>query len=172
MITKRLYTSSDELERFLAAAALRGFENNSNLDVMKWDWCIDVGGAWFGTYDASGSMVSISGIHPFEDGYRALFRGAQLESRPIGINKYHMQSYCFHSQLPYQIQFSKRYRPIYITTNPSNDASGMMIRIDKTFELLERLDMVKFVGKSDIFAVPQNVWQLNVDRYTEIRARF
>ena len=172
MITRRISEPSVELQRFLDESTLRGFDNNATLDAMKWDWCLENGGAWYATYRADDSIVSVSGIHPFSDGYRALFRGAQLEPRPIGINKYHMQSHCFHSQLPLQIAFAKHYMPIYITTNVDNDASGMMTRINRTFMLLETLGLVEHKELTKLGNTLQNVWQLDVEKYLSIRAKF
>lgn len=171
--TKQLdlaFATLPQMTKFLDECDTRGFMNNNTLAAMKYDWCIDEGGAWFGTFD-NNRLVSLSGIHPFKDGYRVLLRGAQLESNHIGLNKYHMQSYCFHSQLPLQIEFADDY-PVYITTNTLHDASGKMGRINKTFELLEKVGLVSYVSTEEIYYVEQNIWKLNKDRYLEVRANF
>lgn len=170
--TMRIFEPNDAVMLYLQRCSDRGFGNNSDLVTMKWQWCMDNGGAWYASFKPDGSIVSMSGIHPFDDGYRALFRGAQLESRPVGINKYHMQSYCFHSQLPYQIAFAKRIKPIYITTNVYRDVSGKMKRMDDAFRIFDKLGLVSFVEQRDIFNAVQNIWRLNVDRYTDIRRRW
>lgn len=171
MTTVQLNTATPELHAFLAACDKKGFANNNSLAAIKWEWCMETGGAWFATYKDDGSIVSVSGVHPFEDGYRALFRGAQLEPRLSGINKYHMQSYCFHSQLPHQISFVGNL-PLYITTNVENDASGKMIRINNTFQLLEKIGLVSLVEQAPVFYVVQNIWKLNVEVYNHVRHRF
>ncbi len=141
---------------------------------MKFDWCIAEGGAWFATYE-NNKIISVSGIHPWLNGWRVLFRGAQTKARNSGLSKHHMQSYCFHSQMPLQIEYAKereRYPEdlcIYITTNTETDQSGKMLRINKTFNLLERTGLVKNMGRAEAYHVIQNVWLLDVEKYTEIR---
>jgi len=144
-----------------------GYKNNTSLLSMKYEWCIDIGGAWFATYDEN-RIISLSGVHPFEDGYRALFRGAQLQTRPCGLNRYHMQSYCFADQLPLQIEFAGD-NPIYITTNINNDASGKMNAVDKIFHRLVDYKIVDFVARKVVYYTDQNIWKLNVERYKSKR---
>jgi DNA-binding transcriptional regulator YhcF (GntR family) len=168
-ITKQIFEVNTQLEEFISQCDQLGFKNNNSLKSMKFDWCKDQGGAWFATF-VNNEMISISGIHLFEDGYRALFRGAQLYSRDIGLNRYHMQSYCFSEQLPLQIDFAKE-KPIYITTNIDNDASGRMNAVNKMFYHLARYEIVEFVREDEIFYVQQNIWKLNTERYNEIRYR-
>ena len=89
-----------------------------------------------------------------------------------------MQSYCFHSQLPLQIDWVMRQSVnpnneyIYITTNTENDASGKMTRINKTFFHLEKQNLVKHRGVSEVYNVDQTVWELNIEKYNEIRKRY
>lgn len=167
--TKRIYDADKSLNDFISSCDELGYKNNNSLKAIKWDWCLE-NGAWFATFENT-RMVSLSGIHTFKDGYRALFRGAQLYPRQIGINKYHMQSYCFHSQLPHQIAYADS-KPIYITTNFENDASGKMIRIDRTFRLLEKTGLVEYVSTEEVFYVQQNIWRLNVECYNTIRKNY
>lgn len=168
MHTIRLTCETPELINFINQCKNKGYKNNDSLKAMKFQWCLDNGGAWYATFNAQSEMISISGIHPFKDGYRVLFRGVQLYPREIGLNKYHMQSHCFYYQLPHQIDFAKD-APLYITTNVINDASGKMTRIDKTFHHLQRVGLVKHVAQEDIFNTLQNVWQLNVEKYNAVR---
>lgn len=175
--TKQLTVVDDTLYRFLQQCGEHGYKNNDTLESLKFDWCIDIGGAWFATYKDN-EIISLSGIHPWANGWRALFRGVQIEARPIGLNRHHMQSYCFYSQLPLQMKFafgntidiSNDF--VYITTNTETDASGKMTRINKTFYHLERLGLVKNLGEHEIYNVNQNTWILNIDTYNEIRNRY
>ena len=41
---------------FIAQCKLFGYENNSSLKAMKWDWCLEQGGMWYGTEDFTGSL--------------------------------------------------------------------------------------------------------------------
>lgn len=167
--TKRLYTPDDSVMDYISECENRGFKNNSSLKAMKWDWCLE-NGAWYGT-SVNDKLVSISGIHKFEDGYRGLFRGAQLETRPINsLTRYQMQSYCISEQLPKQIEFAGGHA-LYITTNVSNDASGRMNRIHRSFSVMAKGGMVEYMGDSEIFHTWQSIWRLNIDRYFEIRKR-
>jgi hypothetical protein len=172
MITKEIATCSPELINFIKQCVDRDYKNNISLKHMKFEWCIDQGGQWYATYDTNGEIISVSGIHPFKDGYRALFRGAQLQTRPIkGLSRYQMQSWGIYDHLPLQIQFANG-KPIYITTNVSNDESGRMNRIHKSFAVMAKGDMVEYVGDEELFYVQQSVWKLNKDKYFEIRSRY
>ena len=168
MYTTNISHETSELLTFIDKCNTLYYKNNNSLKSMKFHWCLDNGGAWYATYDNNNEIISISGIHPFMDGYRALFRGVQFYSRDIGLSKHHMQSHCFYSQLPYQINFANNL-PIYITTNVENDASGKMIRIDKTFHHLHRVGLVDHVSQENIFNTLQNVWKLNVEKYSAVR---
>ena len=73
---------------------------------LRWEWCLEKG-MWYATYTED-KIISLTGIHPFKDGYRALYRGAQLSPRPVkGLNRYQMQSWGIYAHLPLQIEFAK-----------------------------------------------------------------
>lgn len=167
---ERLHELNMETVRFVRRCKDLGFMNNGTLAAMKWHWCLANGGAWYASYK-DGEIISMSGIHPFKDGYRALFRGAQLEPRSVGLNRYHMQSHCFHGHLPYQIDLANG-KPVYITTNTDTDASGKMSMINRLFTRLAESRMVTFIGAEDVYNAVQNVWLLDVDMYTQVRSRF
>jgi hypothetical protein len=165
--TNQLTQVTPALEDFIAQCTLLGYKNNSSLKELRWDWCLE-GGMWYATYNDD-KIISLTGIHPFKDGYRALYRGAQLWSRPMkGLNRYQMQSWGIYDHLPLQIEFAKG-KPLYITTNINKDNSGRMNRIHKSFTAMEKGGMVSYVGDEQIFNAIQSVWKLNVDRYFEIR---
>lgn len=168
--TEELTEVTPALEDFIAQCTLFGYKNNSSLKELRWDWCLE-GGMWYATYTGN-TIVSLTGIHPFKDGYRALYRGAQLWSRPMkGLNRYQMQSWGIYDHLPLQIEFAKG-KPLYITTNINKDNSGRMNRIHKSFTAMEKGGMVSYVGDEQIFNAMQSVWQLNTDRYFEIRSLY
>jgi len=172
MISTRKITNDavDDVVVFANKCSQRGFMNNADLKVMKWEWCLE-NGAWFATYKDN-NIISITGVHKFKDGYRALFRGAQLETRPVaGLNRYQMQSYGMCDHLPLQIEFANGL-PVYITTNITNDESGRMNRIHKSFSVMAKSDMLTHIGDEEVFYVQQSIWQVNVDRYFEIRSRY
>lgn len=160
-----------DIEVFLSKCADKGYNNNKSLQTIKFDWCINEGGCWWATYKNK-EIISLSGIHPFKDGYRALFRGAQLESRPYApINKYQMQIWGMYAHLPMQIEWAKWQgnNNIYITTNVYNDASGTMNRMHKSFNALEKSGVVEYCGDEEIFYTQQSVWKVNIEKYFEVR---
>ena len=126
-------------------------------------------GGW-GTYN-NNRLVAISGIHPFKDGYRALFRGAQIELKQLdGLSKYQKQNYGFNDHLPLQIEWADNPN-IYITTSPydDNDRSGKMSRIHRSAIVLEKQGVLTYVNEEEVFYVPQVIWKLDQKRYYEIR---
>lgn len=167
METLELTSVTPALQKFIKQCDARGYKNNNSLTAMKFEWCLHTGGMWHATYKDN-DIISLSGVHPFEDGYRALFRGAQLESRPAGLNKHHMSSWCFYAQLPHQIEWANG-KPLYVTTNVNNDASGKMNKINKLFGLLEKQNIVEHTGQDEVFFTLQNIWRINVDEYLRVR---
>lgn len=167
--TEELKQVTPALEDFIEQCTLLGWKNNSSLKELRWEWCLE-GGMWYATYNDD-KIISLTGIHPFKDGYRALYRGAQLSPRPIkGLNRYQMQSWGIYDHLPLQIEFAKG-KPLYITTNIDKDNSGRMNRIHKSFTAMAKGGMVDYIDDEKIFNALQSVWKLNVNRYFEIRNR-
>jgi len=157
------------LTNFLKLCKHMGFGNNESLTALKWQWLLDEGGSWWVT-TLNDNIISLSGVHPFKDGYRALYRGVQTFQRPAGLNKYHMSSYPFAEQLPKQIEWAQiksndNEVPIYITTNIDNDASGKMLRINRVFKILEKQKIVDFMGEESVYYTKQSVWKLNKKEY-------
>lgn len=167
--TEELKQVTPALEDFIEQCTLLGWKNNSSLKELRWEWCLE-SGMWYATYN-DGKIISLTGIHPFKDGYRALYRGAQLSPRPIkGLSRYQMQSWGIYDHLPLQIEFAKG-KPLYITTNIDKDNSGRMNRIHKSFTAMAKGGMVDYIDDEKIFNALQSVWKLNVNRYFEIRNR-
>tara|TARA_B100000085_G_scaffold70905_1_gene63562 strand:- start:1215 stop:1739 length:525 start_codon:yes stop_codon:yes gene_type:complete len=168
--TEELKQVTPALEDFIEQCTLLGWKNNSSLKELRWEWCLE-GGMWYATYNDD-KIISLTGIHPFKDGYRALYRGAQLSPRPIkGLSRYQMQSWGIYDHLPLQIEFAKG-KPLYITTNIDKDNSGRMNRIHKSFTAMAKGGMVDYIDDEKIFNALQSVWKLNVNRYFEIRNRY
>lgn len=171
MITKELTHASEELLQFISQCESLNYKNNDSLVSMKFYWCLAEGGMWHATTDDTGKIFSVSGIHPFKDGYRALFRGAQLEPRPVkGLNRNMMQSWGMYDQMPLQISYANG-KPIYITTNVNHDASGRMNRIHNSCKTMAKSGMLDYIGDEELFNTQQSIWQVNVDTYSIIRKR-
>ena len=157
--TKQLYEVTSELTTFIDECDKLGFKNNNSLKEMKWQRTLDEGGCWFATF-VDDQIVGLSGIHPFKDGWRALFRGAQLYSIPGGLSKNHMNCWMFYYHLPLVIDLVKN-DPVYITTNTENDASGYMTKVDKLYKILCKKRIVDHVSFEFLNGVDQNIWKLN-----------
>jgi len=147
-----------------------GYMNNSSLDAMKYDWCLKTGGEWWAYY-RNNKIVSMAGAHPFEDGFRFLFRGAQLETARNSLSKTHMTSIPWSIIMPEQIAWASGVltedTPAYITTNIEHDASGKMNRTHRVLQLLEKQGIVKYIYDKDVFNTLQSIWRLNVGAYYE-----
>lgn len=167
--TESIIHATDELTAFVDKCNMLGYKNNNSLKAMKFDWCLEQGGAWYGSYH-NGRLVGISGVHPFHDGYRVLFRGAQLYSIPGGLSKLHMNCWMWRDHLPMAIkQFDES---LYITTNTENDASGKMLKLNRLYcNHLAPEGLVEHCGEREIFYTMQNVWKLNKDVFLETRQR-
>ena len=162
--TIRLTKPDAALIRFLNRCDEKGFLNNNTFKHMRFGWCMDQGGAWWAT-QISNEIVAVSGVHPFDDGYRVLFRGAQTSLRPFsGLNKLQKQNYCFVDHLPLQIEFANGL-PVYVTTNSKNDNSGKMGRMNRAAQILADLGVLEYCYEADIYNVRQSVWRVNVDNY-------
>jgi len=167
--TQILKQDSKDLQDFMQSCDNLGYYNNNSLQAMKFTWCLGLGGNWFVTYDKD-KIVGISGVHPWKNGIRALFRGAQLYSIPGGLSKFHMNCWMFRYHLPLVIDMYPD-KPIYITTNTETDASGKMLKLNKLYFYLEKCNMVEHSGEQEVMGVMQNVWRLNKQKYLDIRSR-
>lgn len=159
------------VEKFLKKCSDLNYKNNVSLESIKWDWCLKEG-SWWATYNSNNEIISISGMHPFKDGYRTLFRGAQTETRLVkGLNRYQFQSWPMYAHLPMQIEWARWQGKdkIYITTNVINDASGRMNRIHNSFAPLHKAGVVDYLGDEEIFFTQQSVWLVNIEKYFEKR---
>ena len=159
-----------DIELFCQDCEVLGYNNNSSLKAMKYEWCLNEGGGWWGTYN-QGKIVSIAGCHPFWDGYRFLFRGAQTMSAQTGLSKTHMTSIPWRIIMPEQISWTSgvitEENPAYITTNIEHDESGKMNRTHRVLKLLSKQSVVEYVADDNIFHVQQSVWRLNIGKYFE-----
>jgi hypothetical protein len=157
-----------DIQEFCTHCDQLGYNNNSTLSTMKWQWCLDHGGAWWAAYSAE-RIVSMAGAHPFRDGYRLVFRGAQTQSNQTGLSKHHMSSIPWAVLMPEQIAWCSGVAtgdtPGYITTNVSNDASGKMNRTHLVLNLLAKQKIVKYVGTEVVYGAKQSIWTLNVGAY-------
>lgn len=153
------------------------FSNNTSLDKMKWEWCLEVG-AWTVAIDNE-KIVSIAGVHPLpevsEHAYRCLFRGAQLPGYTLGtgrdIFKTGIQlSYLLDLQIGWAMEKDIN-ADLYISTN-INDDGGKSQRMNNTImPLLAKRGIWELDRQMELYNVPQNLWRINVLTYMEERNR-
>ena len=170
------------LKEFCLKCLFQGYSNNSSIDTMRLEWCLDEGGQFFLTY-LDDILISVSGCHPLPqagpDCYRVLFRGATLpEYQNLFkiVSKTHMSSIPFFSHLPLQVEWakSKGYTTPVVTTNWNNpDGIESMSHSHRVFQLLARQGLVNcLVEKLELFHTAQSVWAVNLDRYSQARTQF
>lgn len=182
-LTTVLYSDihKPSLEKFCKLCQEQGYKNNQSLDAIKLEWCLDQGGQFFLTY-IDDIIVSISGCHPLpeisKDTYRILFRGATLHQyqNHLGImSKTHMTSIPFYTHIPLAINWTNLLgnKQLVITTNWDNSNVVSMNKSHKVLGLLAKQGIVDcLIEKTELFYTEQTVWQLNKDRYTEVRNQF
>ena len=162
MKTIELDYPTQKLVDFTKKCNEKGFSNNSSLDKLKFDWCLDNGGMWYVTI-VNDEYISMSGIHLFLDGYRCLFRSVQLEGiKNVGLNM-QSTSYCWSQQLPLQIKYSGN-RPIYITSNIGKNTPVHMLKIDKILSIMQKYEKVQLIKTEIINGVEQNLWLVNKNK--------
>lgn len=155
----------------------QNFSNNTSLDKMKWEWCLEVGTWTVATDDEK--IVSIAGIHPLpevsEHAYRCLFRGAQLPGYTLGTGR---DIFKTGIQLSYLLDLQIRWAmekninaDLYISTN-INDDGGKSQRMNNTImPLLAKRGIWELDRQMELYNVPQNLWRINVLTYMEERNR-
>lgn len=155
----------------------QNFSNNTTLDKMKWDWCLEVG-AWTIATDNE-KIVSIAGVHPLPEvntnAYRCLFRGAQLPGYTLGtgrdIFKTGIQlSYLLDFQIGWAVEKNLN-AELYISTNINNDGGKSKRMNDTMMPLLAKRGIWELDRQMELYNVPQNLWRINVYTYMEERNR-
>jgi hypothetical protein len=149
----------------------RGFYNNVNPDVMKFDWCIREGGGWWAS-EVNDEIVAVSGIHPFRDGWRIMFRCAQLKQKSgiANLNRLHKQSRPWVDHVPLQMEYIGKDCPLYCTEveRKEDDMSGKMMAAARAVELLSKRGIMEYIDTSIIYNTLQAVWKINTERYFEV----
>ena len=161
----------DQVKKFCLSCDELGYGNNNSLKAMKFEWCKEIGEFWGAWYKEQ--LIAVAGAHPLpeigQNAVRVLFRGCQLYSPYQGLNASHMNSVPMRDILPLQIEMYKD-NDLYITTNINYDASGHMHRTHRVMQLLAKKGIVDLHTEStELFYSEQSVWQLNKERYDEVR---
>jgi hypothetical protein len=132
------------VDQFCQACAKLNYMNNASLEAMKWDWEEVI---WYGHY--TDRFVSLSGIHPFANGYRVCFRGATLP----GISNFILNKY-------QAIQGMKDLgeNNYYVTTNVDADGTDGP-RLSHALKK-GKIWKANLVAIEDVFNVKQEIWKL------------
>jgi len=172
-ITFRFATKEDEplVEQFCNS---QNFSNNTSLKKMKWDWCLETG-AWTIAID-NDKIVSIAGIHPLPEvdnsSYRCLFRGAQLPGYTLGTGRDIFKTGIHLAHLlPMQLSWAPANSKFYISTNINNDGGKSQRMNNVMMPLLAKRGIWHLERSMDLYYVPQNLWRINIRKYTEERNR-
>ena len=152
----------------------QNYSNNISLEKMKWEWCP----FWCAAFD-NDKIVSIAGAHKLPEvspnAFRLLFRGAQLPGYALGQGRDIFKSGIQLSYLlPLQITWATRQDPnaeLYISTNINNDGGKSQRMNNIIMPLLAKRGIWELDQEMELYNVPQNLWRINVLKYTEERNR-
>ena len=109
-----------QLEVFCKEAEKLGYENNSSLKAMKYDWCKERGEYFCAI--KNGKIVAVAGCHPLpevnENAWRILFRGCELPQNDSfrGLGKGDWNSITQREVIPKFIEYCPS-NELYLTTN-------------------------------------------------------
>jgi len=175
------FATANDKDKVLKFCNSQDFSNNTSLEKMKWQWCLDTG-AWTVAIENSGhdyysKIISIAGIHPLpevsENAYRCLFRGAQLPGYTLGTGRDIFKTGIQLSQLlNLQIKWALEQNPkaeLYISTNINDDGGKSKRMNDIMMPLLAKRGIWTLEKEIMLYNVPQNLWRIDVKKYTEVR---
>ena len=161
------------LEIFCQQAKDIGYENNTSLEAMKFNWCNDWG-KWFCAIK-NNKIIAVGGCHPLPevspDAWRILFRGCELPNKDThkGLSRYNWYSITWREFIPQFIKWCPS-KELYITTNIDNEHSnGKATRNHKLMGLLAKQNILDKHNDMVLYYTEQTVWKLNISEYTRRR---
>ena len=116
-----------KLRAFCQKAKELGYQNNSSLEAMKFDWCQELG-KWFCAMEDD-NIVAVAGCHPLPEisptAWRIMFRGCELPQTDKfkGLGKGDWNSITQREMIPKFINYCPTDK-IYITTNIDHEHSN------------------------------------------------
>lgn len=169
-------TDLPQIEKFCVECKNLGYENNSSLELMKFNNAV-----FFGAF-LDDKLFSLAGLHKFpeinEYAYRCLFRGAQLPgytpewSMDIFNSGIHFSQFIY-MQIKHVQEFDSN-AEFYITTNIDNKNAGASSRLHKI--MMPRLAKKGYWDLYNdnilLYNVQQSVWRINVDKYMSDRDKW
>ena len=131
-----------QLEVFCKQAEKLGYQNNSSLKAMKYNWCKERGEYFCAIVNET--IVAVAGCHPLpevgENAWRILFRGCELPQNDtfLGLGKGDWNSITQREIIPKFIEYCPT-DELYITTNTHHEHSnGKAARNHKLMGLLAK----------------------------------
>ena len=162
-----------KLRSFCQKAEALGYENNSSLDAMKFDWCQEIG-KWLCAIE-NDEIIAVAGCHPLpevsKNAWRIMFRGCELPKKDNfkGLGKGDWNSITQREMIPYFINYCPT-KEIYITTNIDNEHSnGKASRNHRLMGLLAKQGILDWHSNITLYYPEQTVWKLNIEEYTRRR---
>ena len=163
-----------QLEIFCKEAENLGYENNSSLKAMKYDWCKEHG-EYFCAITKE-KIVAVAGCHPLpevdENAWRILFRGCELPQNDTfkGLGKGDWNSITQREVIPKFIEYCPS-NELYLTTNIHHEHSnGKSARNHKLMGLLAKQKILDKHSEMMLYYTKQAVWKLNINEYNRRRS--
>lgn len=164
-----------KLEIFCKEAKKLGYENNSSLKAMKFDWCKDQGEYFCAIKDDN--IVAVAGCHPLlevsTNAWRILFRGCELPQTDTfrGLGKGDWNSITQREMIPRFIEWCPS-NELYLTTNIHHEHSnGKAARNHRLMGLLAKQKILDKHSDIVLYYTEQTVWRLNIEEYSARRSR-
>jgi|TARA_X000000950_G_scaffold279359_1_gene372000 hypothetical protein len=162
-----------QLEVFCKQAEKLGYQNNSSLKAMKYDWCKERGEYFCAIVNET--IVAVAGCHPLpevgENAWRILFRGCELPQNDtfLGLGKGDWNSITQREIIPKFIEYCPT-DELYITTNTHHEHSnGKAARNHKLMGLLAKQKILDKHSEMELYYTHQAVWKLNIKEYNRRR---
>lgn len=163
-------TDPDILDTWFVECTERGFENNLSAEAMRFDWVLEQGGKWWGSMER-GRVVAVSGMHPhFLDGWRMVFRGAQLEAREdVKWSPFFTHIHTWYDQASYQLEYAQSVDGknvlVYSSTVAleENAHSPRSHNFHKNMSLAAEVGLVEYVGTKKVYGELQAIWKHNME---------
>ena len=180
LVVKLLDEDKLLVKEFCNQCKVLNFQNNENLNKMKWEWGLNNGG-WFAAI-ADNKIYSLAGYHKLDaaNSYRVLFRGAQLPgygSKRVSKNIFSIMvhwTYLLNEQIKEILSLDPSAK-IYISTNvdKNNDAPSSYKLSSTMAPLLVKQNLLSLEQENvELYYTKQNLWRLNINEYFKRRKEF
>lgn len=169
-----------KLQDFCDKCKELNYHNNVDLKAIKYESMVMPYGKYFIGLD-NDKIFTLAGVHKLPEidinGYRCLFRGAQLPGYTVNSLSVFDTIIHFGHLLNLQLLYIRSIFPesnFYITTNIDNGNNGYSSIVNKVFmPRIERLGMWKLYQRDVLlYNTRQNVYKIDVDEYFKQRQQW